>query len=48
MNMLPINTEWKRRIKWAEKQRKEQKPVGKAKGQAKKETYEKINSVQED
>ena len=31
MNMLPIRSEWKRRIKWAEKQRKEQKPVGKAK-----------------
>lgn len=24
MNMLPIRTEWKRRMKWAEKQRKEQ------------------------
>lgn len=36
MNMLPINAKWKRRIKWSEKQRKEQKPVGKAKGQAKK------------
>lgn len=24
MNMLPINSEWKRRIKWADKQRKEQ------------------------
>ena len=22
MNMLPIHSEWKRRIKWAEKQRK--------------------------
>lgn len=24
MNMLPINAEWKRRIKWAEQQRKQQ------------------------
>ena len=24
MNMLPINPEWKRRIKWADKQRKQQ------------------------
>ncbi|CQR74983.1 hypothetical protein SOV_34900 [Sporomusa ovata DSM 2662] len=24
MNMLPINAEWKRRIKWAEQQKKQQ------------------------
>lgn len=34
MNMLPIKSEWKRRIKWTEKQRKQQKSAGKASGQA--------------
>jgi hypothetical protein len=33
MNMLPIKSEWKRRIKWAEKQKKQQKSAGKASGQ---------------
>jgi hypothetical protein len=45
MNMLPINSEWKRRIKWAEKQ---QKAADKAKEQAKKKTMQKIHLVQED
>lgn len=44
MNMLPIKSEWKRRIKWAEKQ---QKAADKAKEQAKKR-IQKIHSVQED
>lgn len=48
MNMLPINSEWKRRIKWAEKQQREQKAVNKAKEQAKKKMIQKIHSVQED
>lgn len=41
MNMLPIHSERKRRIKWAERQKREQKAAGKAKGQAKKQTIEK-------
>lgn len=45
MNMLPINSEWKRRIKWAEKQ---QKAAKKVKEQAKKKMIQKIHSVQED
>ena len=45
MNMLPINSEWKRRIKWAEKQ---QKAASKAKEPVKKKTIKKIHSVQED
>ncbi|CQR75086.1 hypothetical protein [Sporomusa ovata] len=35
MNMLPINAEWKRRIKWADKQKKQQKSNGKFSGQGK-------------
>ncbi len=35
MNMLPINSEWKRRIKWVEQQRKEQRAVNKSTGQSK-------------
>lgn len=35
MNMLPINAEWKRRIKWADKQKKQQKSNGKFGGQGK-------------
>ncbi|QDR81370.1 hypothetical protein SPTER_27490 [Sporomusa termitida] len=41
MNMLPIRSEWKRRIKRAERQKREQKAAGKAKGKAKKQTIEK-------
>ncbi|MDF2568680.1 MAG: hypothetical protein K0R55_284 [Sporomusa sp.] len=48
MNMLPINSEWKRRIRWAEKQQREQKVADKAKEQAKKKMMQKIYSVQED
>ena len=35
MNMLPITSEWKRRMKWADKQRKQQQPKAKSQGQAK-------------
>jgi len=35
MNMLPINGEWKRRIKWVEQQRKQQMSVNKSTGQSK-------------
>ena len=35
MNMLPINSEWKRRVKWADKQRKQQLSKEKSVGQAK-------------
>lgn len=34
--MLPINKEWDRRIRWAEKQRTRQKSVSKVNGKASK------------
>lgn len=34
MNMLPINSEWKRRIKWTDKQRKLQQQASKPSRQA--------------